>query len=1290
MNPSLRAVLAALLAAAAGSAAAQTDIARAPLATSRTDAAKPNLMFILDDSGSMSGRHMPDYIEDSNVDKPRRCGDGPGDNCDQVRTRGISGNPPWYSPQFNTLYYNPTIRYQPALDASGSAMTSYGSPWTAVAVNAFNSGAGTIDLVSKYPELVYCKDDDENDLDDSSKCKRNGIHTTNPFMYNTANAANGYPDGTGSNDNFRFPRTRLGNPHYYLITPVERCTTEELTTCEAGSTTTTTHGYLATVRFCNSASNANSITVPTGANASGLPLCQARYDANHLHPRYGQFERVDIVSSRTSYPKAAARTDCTGSTCTHTEEMTNFANWYAYYSTRMQLMKTGAGWAFDQVTDRFRVGLVTINPGSPVSSNRFLPVDAFTGTHRENWYTKLYAQTPSGYTPLLQALSRVGRYYGGKSDGINSGMTPDPVQYSCQQNFTILSTDGYWNYGARNDGTAVGQALDGGSIGNRDNVDSGYSTRADGAYDGGRATANNRTSSDTLADVALYYYQTDLRTETSGANGRLGTEVHKNNVPTSADSTDADKLKDLNSAQHMVTFTLGLGVDGLMRFEKDYRTSTSGDFEKIRDGASGTCSWVSGACDWPQVSTSRDSVTDQARIDDLWHAAVNGRGSYVSARDRSSLVEGIAQIVEKIRDVDGAAAAAATSAPLLTATDNYRFRSTFTTGEWTGELVADKLNPVDRTVRTANVWSAKGQLNTQTDRRILASNGTALVKFAHDTLDSAAKTVFENQCTNLTQCSTLSDADKAIANSPEHLIKFLSGTRTHETSVFRARAALLGDLAGSEPTVVGRPRRQYNDTGYTAFATGTAQVTRARVVLVGANDGMLHAFQLEADADGSGAGKELWAFVPRSVMRKMHKLADQSYGVNHEYFVDGTVVVEDVKIGDNWHTVAIGGLNAGGRGYYALDVTNPTSPSLLWEICADDLCSRKVDNMGQSFGNPVITKRPDGKWVALLTSGYNNVNPGDGKGYLYVVDIANGEVLANTIVATPGITTGAGTATAPSGLAKISAWVDDANTNNTSRFVYGGDLNGSLWRFDLSNNSVLEMATLRDGITNAVKQPITVRPVLSEIAGNRVVFVGTGRYLGVSDLQDPATLTPAGDWSYKATVYGLKDSGTSLGNPRSTLVESEISQSSDQIATGTRSLENVTVNWATENGWYADLPATGERVNVSPRIVRGTLVVASNVPSANSCEPGGTGWVTLFNARSGGQVLADIVDSKSKPGIIVGSNLLGTDASAGGGGGGGGGTDHCVTLADGSINCDTLPPGAGSTARRIGWREVPL
>ena len=193
-----------------------------------------------------------------------------------------------------------------------------------------------------------------------------------------------------------------------------------------------------------------------------------------------------ITPSVTSYPfpgtatKAVGRTDCAGTTCTYAEEMTNYANWYAYYRTRMQMMKTASSIAFSSVDDQFRVGYYSINNGS---GSEFLNPSAFDGAQKNAWYTKFLNATPFGATPLRTALANTGRLYAGQLATLNGVLANDPMQYSCQQNFTILSTDGYWN-----DSTTPTQIDGTTEIGNQDHND------PRPYYDGGTQTLTTSTT----------------------------------------------------------------------------------------------------------------------------------------------------------------------------------------------------------------------------------------------------------------------------------------------------------------------------------------------------------------------------------------------------------------------------------------------------------------------------------------------------------------------------------------------------------------------------------------------------------------------------------------------------------------------------------------------------------------------------------------------------------------------------------------------------------------------------
>ncbi len=973
----------------------------------------------------------------------------------------------------------------------------------------------------------------------------------------------------------------------------------------------------------------------------------------------GRFVRTDIVPSRTSYPKASTRTDCAGSTCTYNEEMTNFANWWAYYHTRAQMMKSSAAIAFSPIGEKYRLGFAEIN-----ATSRNRAITTFNTTTKANWYSSLFGSDPSGSTPLQKALARAGRIYAGK---LTSSGGNDPVQYSCQQNFTILSTDGYWNSTSgtgttRDDANAV--QVDGSTmVGNQDGS-------LPEPYKDGNESSNN------LADIAAYYYNTDLRTSGFGncvgapvPPATVGNNVCENNVPVSG--------QDSASHQHMTTFTVGLGIPGYMQYQTDYETATEGDFHSIKNAvqanpAGGICSWQSsGACVWPNPTSLLEP-----RIDDLWHAAVNGRGKYYSARDPASLRDGLTDALAGVSVRTGTAAAATASNPNVVSGDNFIFSSTFESVKWTGQLIRQTIDISTGSLSGGADWSARDQLDTNTSRNIYIFDSSAANKlepFLWAGLDATQRAYFQTPninplsqfCSSGTNC--LNSASQAAA-AGQNLVNFLRGDSTNEGGLFdsskyyREREHVLGDIVNAEPAYVKKPVFSYTDSGYSGFKSSKAG--RAGTVYVASNDGMLHAFNAD---DGS----ERWAYIPTTLLPKLYKLADKNYGVNHEYFADGTPLVSDVYIGGEWRTILVAGLNAGGRSYYALDVTDPAAPKALWEFT--DV------NMGLTFGRPEISKLKDGTWVVFLTSGYNNSTAtggpsGDGVGYLYVVNAANGSLVRK-------ISTGVGTAAAPSGLAQIRAWADNAEFDNTAQRVYGGDLLGNMWRFDV--NGDVGAAGFDAHRLAAVGRPITSRPQLGDVSGTAMIFFGTGLYLGISDLGSSAT----------ESFYAVKDTlGTvSYGNPRSdssfvrqTLTASTCPTGSSICTPGqeTRSNSNATVNLAVNNGWYVDWPIGGERSVTDADLQLGTLAVTTNVPASDACTVGGSSYINFFDYRSGKSVSTAQNVSSIKIGNALATRpvLIRLPNNK---------VLSLVRLSDGTtVVAPTPVEGLAANTRRLSWREL--
>ena len=1147
-------------AAASGAAgAALTDIASAPL---RSAGAKPNIMLVLDDSGSMQWSYLGD----------------------SVKTRGYANTVGYRSASCNKLYYNPANSYLPPLAADGApvADASFGAAWLDGYLRADSDAR--VDLGSRFRAWRSFRNDPEAA---SWDCWDGAGHCENPKDGEIGNAP---------------------GPAYYFIYKGQRST-------------------------------------QLGDGSAQDDCRDTRFDAGPG----GDANWIRVIVRPGSGPGGS-------------DERQNFANWYSFYRTRILLMKTSLIRALRELDDSYRIGYSTIGyTGADAGNSAYLAIADFDATQKGRLFEKLSGLiAPASGTPLRGALSKAGRLYAGR---LATGGS-DPVQYSCQQNFTILSTDGYWNSNVGvgvDEGASYGPLdLDGRPVGNVD------AALPRPQYDGTPAVAGPAGSrggaANTLADVAAYYYRTDLRSPgLNNCKGTLGADVCHNDVPVS----DADPA----SHQHMTTFTLGLGVSGTLRYDPDYATAQAGDFAELR----------SGARNWPPPESF-----GPARVDDLWHAAVNGGGAYFSAADSTALASALSSALFRVRARLGVAAAVATSRLEPVAGDNQVFLASYRSVAWDGDLEARSVDPGTGQVASTVLWSAQDKLQSQLaggTRTILtddsaAGDGTRLKPFTWAALNEKERALFSNLCApdpRLSQCADL-DAAQRSAVDGEKLLAYLRGSNRHAgaaSALFRRRERVLGDIVNAQPLYVAAPAFHYADAGYLDFKA--AKAARQPMVYGAANDGMLHAFR----ASGADAGSEAWAYVPAPMLPGLYRLADRNLATQHRYLLDGSPVAGDICpkappatcAAGEWRTLLVGGYGAGGRGYYALDITDPAAPRGLWQYTsADD------PDLGLSFGNPVIAKRGDGGWVVVFASGYNNVGPGDGGGYLTVLDAATGKRLQK-------IATGAGSSDAPSGLARISAWVDSPSDNTASR-LYGGDLLGNVWRFDIDRGSAAQLAQL--GQHGVGTQPVTTRPELAVVrrvdVQYPVVVVGTGSLLGTSDFANTG----------QQSIYVLKDSvqadGKGLGQVRrgSVLVRQSLTVSKDGSS---RSMTAKPVDWASGNGWYVDLDpggsTPGERVNVDMQVELGMLKAVGNVPSDAVCSQGGSAWLYTLDLATGaalpGAAAAGFLASGQ--GMLTGVTMqrLGSGVT--------------TTLAADSTGrmgsfADLGTPPVSGRVKRVDWREV--
>ena len=984
------------------------------------------------------------------------------------------------------------------------------------------------------------------------------------------------------------------------------------------------HYWRGAVEWCKSAVPAAGSGLTTkwqGFGAWAAGNCQTFPNSTYKYPRFYKYmqspgydnvanQALELVTLDFNSPAThdASYVDGTGVTVSQTRpfatdtynaggelikrsEMTNFANWFAYYRTRVMAAKTAASRAFGNLDKDFRVGYGVFN----YAGYRWLNVSDFDvgGTPRSNWYTNLSNTSANGGTPTFAALTRVGEYFRGGSS---------PITLSCQKNWHILFTDGYANDTSGITGPAGGVNVDGSNVPNplpppywaKDVVANYDPTLIPGSSWPYKYREGTTPQTNTLADLATYYWVTDLKT--SGATA-------PNNVP--ADSNDPA------SWQHVNFAAISFGTRGTLDVTNQATT--------MANLSSGTTRWPAWVSNGPEA------------VDDLWHAAVNGRGRFVNARNPDELAMGLAQILQDIANQGGSRVGVAFTTVTVSPSANYVYKVSFE-GGWGGSLKKVKIDPAtgnevkDALGKTIVAWSAGDKLATlltpsvadptpwlsdkpATARKIVTMNGNSKVPFRWDQLSG-------------TQQGTL-DAD---TTRQQRIVEYLRGSRLKEgfeLGKFRMRskdpgvidpARVLGDIVNSQPIYVGptmvdnplnptgpkipyKPYLDINDPGYSTFAA--TYKNRAARVYVGANDGMLHAFD-------EATGREVWAYVPKPLYRAgnagLGGLSYQDGGVptfRHHYYVDSTPRAADVRLDGTWKTILVGGLGKGGSSYYAIDVTSPGDPAtekesdiaakLLWEFTDAD--------MGYTYGRPVIAKTYAYGWVMIVPTGYDNPT---GEGKVFVVDLKTGTKLHT-------FTTGVGTPSSPSGLAHISGYTKDYRNQYVEQ-IYGGDLFGNMWRFDVSKSVAGawpttgdRIATLTDG-TNP--QPITTPPQIEVDIANGVdrwVFIGTGRLLDNDDLASTQI----------QTMYAIRD-GT-FSTPKAAGLPA--SRSSMIAVTSVDPLASKPVV-----GWYDDLPA-GQRI-ITPVAAEASIVAYSaSRPQTDPCLPGQPATLYAREVSKGGSRL---------------------------------------------------------------------
>ncbi|MDI3261401.1 MAG: PilC/PilY family type IV pilus protein [Fulvimonas sp.] len=1230
----------------------------------------PNIVLMLDNSGSMDWDYMPDWNYLSNTSN------------DAVRNAAING-----------VYYNPSVIYYPPPKADGGTYTNspgltnaYADGFqdtTATNIANYSSPSEgfpyytslSVTAVSNYaPSPCDSGDTLQTSSPHNGQCKHSYFGTSYYDPGHYCNSGGTYDSSSGqckvtstSNKNFFTYTTGSANTQHYVGAAAGDCAS-----------------------LSSSANRA--VCDDSAATRQNVANWFSYYRTRMLMAKSGLMRAFSGLN--TNFRVGFGAIDSTASSSTLGSDYYPFTTSYGRTS--------------------FSNGLSVVKPfGSVVSGST---------TQKQRFWNWISQIDPSGGTPLLQALDAAGKYYQTSQPWTTMSSDPDPTgnastELACRQAYTILTTDGFWN-GTTPSGIGDQDGTAGPTISNpngdsstyapklpytdRDltpttqttpaSCDRGYSlTLQGGLYKCTKKNSTDKTPtcssgwtlsndqgtcsktvipagiSDTLADVAMKYWKTDLRTTA-------------NEVPTNTE--------DPAFWQHMVTFTMGLGFTPRYADQK-----TPIPMDQVFAWANGNASDAISDFAWPTPDGGGGTGSGGSlnNIADLAHAAVNGHGGFYSATDPDSFVAGLKAALQRASARVGTGASLAANAT-QTQTGTVAYQAYYYTVKWSGDLRA--LPIVDGAISQTPQWAASSALPTPASRSIWTYSGTAYLPFklgAGNALPALSSA----------QLSALGSSD-----AQADMINYLRGDGSKDLAhggSFRTRETPLGDIVDSQPIYVAAPGpdlfRTQTFTGTDSYGTFAAnQVSRSPRVYVAANDGFLHGFD-------AATGVETYAYLPGAVITSgLTDLANPAYGdtVSHEFFNDGELTVADAYFGSAWHTVLVGTTGKGlAKAVYALDVTDPANIQFLWERSAGD-GKTNSNYIGQMTGKPVIAQTADGVWSVLMGNGYNSAA---GKAALLQFALSDGTLDVHQTTDTTG-------------LAAPAVWIGTL-ANGVSTVAYAGDADGNVWSFTLNTGSTtatatpsssgVKLFTATDSSNNA--QPITAGMSIGKDpqSGNVWIFFGTGKYLSSADLTDMNTQTWYGlivsstDSTNHPAVDGTTHKGRSALVQRS--ITSETAGDADTLPgrTVTTLTDASTING--KSGWYIDLLSPtgvngaavqqGERM-VTPNLLQsGFLIGTTRIPqAADACNPSGKGWIMAIDPFTGtnpqaiffdinGSGVADAGDKiNGKPAAGIGFASLPNNPIFVG--------SHMLVSFDNGSNTSrkTFPPPTAGALQRVSWREL--
>ena len=851
-----------------------------------------------------------------------------------------------------------------------------------------------------------------------------------------------------------------------------------------------------------------------------------------------------------------------------------------------------------------------------------------------------------GYDPVSELYYEGIRYLQGKTPTLDAtaGMTEamkdgfpvyeswtDPVTASCQNNYilTIADVNTHWDrYIPGNDRTTYGNGTD--------------------AYDNKRAVEPEVAGKTPELDVRIWSKKVgEMESDTTGTY----TNPAKNSTLTDLDKKDTGagghgtyymaglaywaNVNDIRKDKPIRVKTFAIDVDeggnGLIdgnnraikpRNSQLYLAAKYGGFNDVNGDGN------------PFTTLSIDGTTQVTSNTAEWSNDGSVPSNYFLAGQPRELIKAIQKAFAAMGAASGSISGVSLSNSRITTDGVFVYQPSFDSSKWSGSLKKLALSLTNNaTVQIAKnpQWDAGAILTGTSDNQEVPPNPLPADRSIYTAKPDAGKTL----ATIEFKWDKLSDTQKAALNiSPEtgqndglgeKRLAYLRGERSDELGkpggIFRVRDRVLGDIINSNPVYVGAPSLRVQGEGYQQFYEKNKN--RTQTIYIGANDGMLHAF----NADN---GKEIFAYVPNALMQGLPELTRSEY--QHRPYVDGGISVSEARVGEQWKTVLVSGMGGGAQGVFALDVTQPSAfeggLGAIFEFTdADD------PDMGNLTGLPVIAKFRTGlkdgvveyKYFVVVSSGWNNYrNDGNGK---FNSDAAGALFLLSLDKPTSQpwklgtnyfkFRTPSKDSTLSNGLAAPSLAL---GANGAVRFIYAGDLQGNLWRFNFTGNAPWEGALASDTPLfvardqNGVRQPITTQPrVVFAPGGGFVVLFGTGKFLEDADAASGSFKRQSfyGIYDTTAVQYSVSGRAELAARSVSTASGNAISIAGDVFTYGSGNNE--------KRGWYFDFihsENTGERSVTNVVVVDGVLYFNSLIPSGDPCAAGG-GRSYMLNTLSG-------------------------------------------------------------------------